>query len=792
MGSRRSPFARAGLRTAVVFAAFVAALALAGPADANTHVLWDRADTPSPLDIRYAAHGHADDDTVTATLAMWEPFRSGLLTGPNMIAIGFYRHGVPYRWAYVSRRNDGLHAVVKSDGGDVIGSATASRPSGRSVLVRIPVQLLGDPAGYRWVAFTAARNARACARTCTDAVRGVHEYVSTGVLRVESTLHDITAPSIRLLRFPDPSTRQSANLRYRVRFAVRDAGGAGLRIWRHERRSAGASRWIAVAHGSRQGRKRISLRADEGVVYQHRVVAADRQGNRRKSPVARVSVPLDDANARFASSYDGIWETGSATSSDFRTTLHSSSDPGASFAYSFSGTSVAWIGPGAEGVAAVTVDGGAATQIDLASSSERRVTLFEANLPPGDHTIGIAVLSGTVGLDGLVVRSEAAAATVGGKTATSASTSFAAAEETKPAHDDDGLDCSHAELAPDELCSAALPRSTPSSTYADSWYGWPVRPRHRQHPVRGSFLDPRPGGFHFGIDISVRDNRPERGHPPGRTHRVYAVEGGTVYNLVDGTGPCGARKLWVGHFAYYHVDAVVAADQHVGPGQMIGWTCKGWWHVHLSEFTAGNVLVNPLHPGGKLRPYADTKAPVVHSFAFYRVAPPLFTAPGGAVWSPVTGTRLSADDLSGIVDVRVRISDPQSFRSWLTALPDLYADLHPYRVALRVTRLSDGVTVVQRDVANPYFPYGLPLTNHFAPGTRANRRASACYRYLRRGITPPVPCAGRYWLHAFATSGGASWNTSTLANGRYRIRITAWDPLGHASTRGIDVQLDNI
>src|SRR3954454_16488166 len=68
------------------------------------------------------------------------------------------------------------------------------------------------------------------------------------------------------------------------------------------------------------------------------------------------------------------------------------------------------------------------------------------------------------------------------------------------------------------------PGSLPNQAhaYGDAFTGWPVLPTHEEHPIRGSFLDPRPGevvnggdpGYHIGIDISVRDDRPERGHPP--------------------------------------------------------------------------------------------------------------------------------------------------------------------------------------------------------------------------------------------------------------------------------------
>ena len=80
--------------------------------------------------------------------------------------------------------------------------------------------------------------------------------------------------------------------------------------------------------------------------------------------------------------------------------------------------------------------------------------------------------------------------------------------------------------------------------YADDYRGWPVAPRTRQHPVRGSFLDPRAGalGYHHGIDISVRDDRPVAGAPSGRTHRVYALEGGPVRQALSGLGPWEERS----------------------------------------------------------------------------------------------------------------------------------------------------------------------------------------------------------------------------------------------------------
>ena len=62
---------------------------------------------------------------------------------------------------------------------------------------------------------------------------------------------------------------------------------------------------------------------------------------------------------------------------------------------------------------------------------------------------------------------------------------------------------------------------THAYAYADTWRGWPVTPLHRQHPIRGSLDDPRPSGYHIGLDISVRDDLPEAGAP--RAGRIASM-----------------------------------------------------------------------------------------------------------------------------------------------------------------------------------------------------------------------------------------------------------------------------
>ena len=328
-------------------------------------------------------------------------------------------------------------------------------------------------------------------------------------------------------------------------------------------------------------------------------------------------------------------------------------------------------------------------------------------------------------------------------------------------------------------------------SYNDGWRGWPVVPLKQQHPVRGSFLDPRPDPklgavYHTGVDVAVRDDRPERGAPPGRTHRVYAIEGGTVREATP-RGVCGFVR--VGHFGYGHVDAIVRPGQVVRPAQQIGWTCRGYWHVHLSEFVftddGGRLVVNPLRRGGKLHPYVDRAAPRIHEIRFYRPATPRWSRRWGTtvVLLPQAGQRLAKTALSGTVDVRVRISDPQTFIGWFRELPHLAAPHHPFRLSVTIVRLPTGTVVYRRELFRSEQLLELPAGQHFAPGTEQNLPAGGCVLFHRT-----TRCDGIYWFRLFPRP---YWNTARLPDGRYRLRIRSWDVAGNMSKADTIVTLRN-
>jgi hypothetical protein len=326
--------------------------------------------------------------------------------------------------------------------------------------------------------------------------------------------------------------------------------------------------------------------------------------------------------------------------------------------------------------------------------------------------------------------------------------------------------------------------------YNDAFRGWPVRPQHRQHPVRGSFLDPRPDPakgaiYHEGVDVAVRDDRPEQGAPPGRTHRVFAIEGGPV----SFASPRGTRgSVRIAHFGYGHIDPVVLTGEIAAPGQHIGWTWDRNWHVHLSEFvftTGEPLVVNPLRPGGKLHPFVDRAAPEIREIRFHAPATPDWTRrPNTSVARlPHGGRRLDRDRLFGRVDVRVRVSDPQTFTGWFEELPWLAAPHHPFRLAVTIRHLPTGRAVRRREVFRAEQMLGMSAGRHYAPGTEQNLPANGCMRFHSS-----VRCDGVYWFRLFPLR---YWDTTRLPDGRYLLEVRAWDVAGNRGEAEVAVTIAN-
>jgi hypothetical protein len=345
--------------------------------------------------------------------------------------------------------------------------------------------------------------------------------------------------------------------------------------------------------------------------------------------------------------------------------------------------------------------------------------------------------------------------------------------------------------------------STAAFTYTDPEYrGWPVAPVDQEHPVRAGFMDPRYGGYHAGVDVTVRDDLPEQGAPEGRTHRVYAVDGGVVAYDPAATADrgCASRVVSVGHFSYGHVDpvGVVEPGQFVTPGQQIGWTCAGQWHVHLTEWQVVDgrlVRVNPLRPGGKLSPYSDTAPPIIHDIRFFEL--PQWSLDRLMPWADDGAFVTSSNVLSGVVDMRASVSDPQSFGNAAavnSTLVRLRNEIAPYRLHVELRRVGARADLVNRDVFRGDIALSLADAGHgalpfgslYAPGTSPAASAETCL-----GPDGGARCQGTYWYRVFATSSSRSWDTRRYPNGRYRVTISAWDAWGNETSKSVVVTVAN-
>jgi hypothetical protein len=283
---------------------------------------------------------------------------------------------------------------------------------------------------------------------------------------------------------------------------------------------------------------------------------------------------------------------------------------------------------------------------------------------------------------------------------------------------------------------AAVALGLPAKSQA---YGWPVKPFHVQHPVRGFFGDPRitytgRKQFHFGIDISAKNGT-----------AVYATLSGRVYvENEEVVTVVGARGL---EFSYWHVIPTVRTGQSVTAYRtVIGHILKPNGHVHLSEAHNG-VYVNPLRRGA-LAPFADHTKPIVRSVRVERA--------GRALMSRLV--------VSGSVDLVARVADTTPLpvrRPWFD-MPVV-----PALVRWRIVGLTHWAVAAdfRRVIPGPS-----AFHDYYATWTHQNRpgRAGRYGIYLRHG-----------------------WDSTTVEDGSYTIEVVASDTRGNRSTLRTTLRVAN-
>lgn len=373
-------------RWVALAAATLAGLAGAETAPAGTNTVRDGNDRPGRLDIRAVSQGHAGS-RVTHTIRTFGRWPTALLgpSTPNyfLLVISTDSDRAPERLVLIISTPGRLVAGVFNPRGRLLGRARASRPNSRAAKVSIRRSLLGNPAGYRWQALAYYRGSSTCGGGCRDR--------APNRARV---LHDLRAPKIS---FPQPGVPQNGS--YDIGFSISDLGGSGTR-WRIQNRPFGTATWTTVDRGANRGPQIYSHNAAEGQDDQFRVLASDLHGNTTTSPVRTVSLPHDDTSF----TYGGTWTTLTPGDACFMT-LHESTEVGATATYTITGRYAALVAPGGGGTAQVAIDGGSPVAVDLSAFSGPRRVVFEATFATAvPRTVVVTVSSGTVGVDGIIVR----------------------------------------------------------------------------------------------------------------------------------------------------------------------------------------------------------------------------------------------------------------------------------------------------------------------------------------------------------------------------------------------------
>jgi hypothetical protein len=282
-------------------------------------------------------------------------------------------------------------------------------------------------------------------------------------------------------------------------------------------------------------------------------------------------------------------------------------------------------------------------------------------------------------------------------------------------------------------------------------YGWPLKPFHKAHPIRGNFGDPRtifsdsfePDGvngdgafsFHNGLDISG---------VPGQA--VYPVVSGVAHvpDLSAVTVRASGRRV----FKYMHITPTVYDGQRVKAYRtVLGHIDAVAAHVHFSEIDS-SIVVNPLGTR-HLTPYTDRTKPTVASL--------LLREPDGTIFK----TR----GVAGSVELVAQAFD-------MPALP-VPGSWYGYPVAPAVVSwaLLSGARYVVQPTTVVDFRYTLPFNQDFwkvyARGTYQNKPRFGNRQYR--------DWPGRF---EFRLTRGL-FDTRKLADGTYTLRVTVEDTAGN-------------
>lgn len=308
---------------------------------------------------------------------------------------------------------------------------------------------------------------------------------------------------------------------------------------------------------------------------------------------------------------------------------------------------------------------------------------------------------------------------------------------------------------------------------------WPFR---SVTGIRGSFNEVRTP-VHFGVDVATAVNHAA----------VFAIDAGTVRRVF---GDHFIVRDGAGHwYAYWHVRLLpgVTDGARVHTGQELGHVFWSYFHVHISEWVAGCGWVDPRRPTGVLHDPRNTERPAIGPLTAavanadaWRLPVKLLNTPPSA--NPVSdpATRLTLDDLHGVVDLRTAVLDlPRRHIPMLTQLPLAVSAIRAFLAprgheAEHMGRMFvwDGARLIAAG-SSPGFT---PLRHLWAFGTwRSNR----CLFF------PDNPAAWCGQDLIYHVGGPAGFDTRSVPNGSYAYCVQALTINGVRASRCTPVVIRN-
>jgi hypothetical protein len=315
---------------------------------------------------------------------------------------------------------------------------------------------------------------------------------------------------------------------------------------------------------------------------------------------------------------------------------------------------------------------------------------------------------------------------------------------------------------------------------------WPHPPQDSVHPIGnswGNFQDYGTGPYlHNGNDIMTAPLYPVTVIKDGYVKRIW--QSGQLYTGISVADSAGAA--FCEGYMYYHVDPAsvqVTEGDSVYMGdtiaQIVTWPVANFHHNHFSKNhnsgtywnTYGAFFKNPLT---EFVPDDDSTAPIFSD----AVGNDIF-----AICTNNTSVYLDPDSVYGNVDIICRVEDRINHPTWWVAVYKLEYTIYDTTGTI-VVPLSLGIQF--SDSIESY--YGTQVDVAYKDDATCNSNCDYTNNQ-RRYYFIVTNSDGDSLIEA--TDDQGSWQTDSVANGPYWIKIIASDEYGNAVAESMLVEVKN-